>query len=191
MDNGKKPKRKKTHQTFAKLFVLLMIAAILAMNSLFIHEVYKDRQYLKNDVLQGDVTQKIDGKIKTAKQFYAGRSHNNIKIHVSGLKKWIYFTGVEDEEKEVLQKGNNISVSTYPRRPDTPLIDNEYYKNSILFSLGYSVNGQEIISDEDKINEKLSGNTMFIALLAVVELLLLVTFFALYKTYFSNRKSNV
>ncbi len=179
------------HQTFAKLFVLLMIAAILAMNSLFIHEVYKDRQYLKNDVLQGDVTQKIDGKIKTAKQFYAGRSHNNIKIHVSGLKKWIYFTGVGDEEKEVLQEGNNISVRAYPRRPDTPLIDNEYYKNSILFSLGYSLNGQEIISDEDKINEKLSGNTMFITLLAVVELLLLVTFFALYKTYFSNRKSNV
>ncbi len=156
-----------------KTALVIFMSALFIMNMIILNEVFKDRAYLYEQVATGKAVQEVNGTIKTAKSFYAGRSHNNIKIHVTGLKKWIYFNGVTKAEKKALKEGNHISVEAYPRRPNTKLIDNEYYQNTVLLSLGYSVDNQEIVTTTSKFQKKIRDNWLFIILFLMTQLLTL------------------
>ena len=170
-------------QKFGRWFTIAIFIAVFILVAVLLVEVLKDRSYLSDKVEKGIVTQEVTGPIKTVKTFYAGRTHNNIKIHVKGLRKWIYFQDATDADKAALKEGRNISVEAYPRRPDSGLlVDNEYFDKSVLFSLGYSIDGQEIVGSDEKLAKKKQNNLIFLILIGFLLLLttaggIVVTFF--------------
>jgi hypothetical protein len=140
-----------------KIALLLLIASVGVLLVFISMQVANEKKYLDEKIKIGIYVENVQGKIKTAKTFYAGRTHNNIKIYVPSpeFKKWIYFMGVDEDDKNaLLQTGSNITLQAYPRPYSSLLIDNEYFKNTVLYGLGYSVNGKEIKSNEDMFEKK-------------------------------------
>jgi hypothetical protein len=159
-----------------KIALLLLIASVGVLLVFISVQVANEKEYFDEKIKTGIYVENMQGKIKTAKTFYAGRTHNNIKIYVPApeFKKWIYFMGVDEDDKNaLLQTGSDITLQAYPRPYSSLLIDNKYFKDTVLYGLGYSVNGKEIKSNEDMYKKK-SQHYSFMMVFLIFSFLLVI-----------------
>lgn len=181
--------KKRNPMTKTKKTLLMFLYLVLLIASLLLLSVgLNERSYLNHQVISGQAVQVVEGEIKALKYYHAGRSGEQAKLHISGVKKWIYLNKVTPVEAEYFAVGNIIKIEVYP--PPSSWFIRDYVRKHTLRSLGVQMGQQIIRSSEDRKHAVMRLNGWLLALGVFLVSILLVAAYALWKTPAINKGAN-
>lgn len=163
-----------------KVIVMLLYIIVFITGGVLLNAVMSERAYLKNQVLNDQAVEVLQGEIKRFKFFYAGRSGKQGKLQIKGLKKWVYLGKVSTEETPYFIKGNAIEIAVY--RPFEQWLKRAYNVNHTLMSLGVKVNGQQLRTNESRKSDVMNMNHWLLAITICLMSMVLFGAYLLWKT---------
>lgn len=103
-------KKKTTMTQTKKVVVMLLYSIVFIGGGVLLTAVMSERAYLKTQVLNDQSVDLLQGEIKRFKFFYAGRSGEQGKLQIKGLKKWVHLGQVSTEETHILRKATRLRL---------------------------------------------------------------------------------